>query len=113
MRKYIHKMLLKASDSPMIKHSLHPTAPPPSLLLPHSTSQGCCGQSPSLQPLQNCSVQLQQTQTYIPGDGAVAFDLTASDEVPDAGHPMAQQGECGHEQGEDHGAVLRVAVQLL
>lgn len=26
---------------------------------------------------------------------------------------MGQQGERGHEQGEDHGAVLGVAVQLL
>ncbi|TNN70252.1 hypothetical protein EYF80_019466 [Liparis tanakae] len=56
---------------------------------------------------------LQQTQTYIPGGGAITFDLAASDEVPDAGHPMAEQGERGHEQGEDHGAVLGVAVQLL
>ena len=53
------------------------------------------------------------TQTYIPGDGAVAFNLTASDEVPDAGHPVSEQGERGHEQRQDHGAVLGVAVQLL
>ena len=26
---------------------------------------------------------------------------------------MGQQGERGHEQGEDHGAVLGVAIQLL
>lgn len=52
-------------------------------------------------------------QTYIPGGGAIAFNLTASNEIPDAGHPVGQQGERGHEQGEDHSAVLRVTVQLL
>lgn len=54
-----------------------------------------------------------KTQTYIPGGRAVTFDLAASDEVPDARHPMGQQGERGHEQGEDHGAVLGVTIQLL
>lgn len=54
-----------------------------------------------------------ETQTYIPGSRAVTFDLAASDEVPDARHPMGQQGERGHEQGEDHGAVLGVTIQLL
>ena len=52
-------------------------------------------------------------QTYIPGGGAVTFDLAASDEVPHAGHPVGQEGKGGHEQGEDHGAVLGVPVQLL
>lgn len=54
-----------------------------------------------------------QVPTYIPGGGAVAFDLAASDEVPHAGHPVGQKGERGHEQGQDDGAVLGVAVQLL
>ena len=43
----------------------------------------------------------------------VALHLLASDDVPDAGHPVGQQGEHGHEQREHHGAVLGVAVQLL
>ena len=50
--------------------------------------------------------------TDVPGVGAV-FDLSASDEVPDAGHPVGQQGEHGHEQGEDHSTVLGVTLQLL
>lgn len=41
------------------------------------------------------------------------MNLAAADEVPNTRHPVGQQGEGGHEQGEDHGAVLRVAVQLL
>ena len=57
------------------------------------------------------------TQTCAPTDvpraGAVVLDLGASDEVPETGHPVGQQGEGGHEEGEDHGAVLGVAVQLL
>ncbi len=52
-------------------------------------------------------------QTYIPGGGAIAFNLTASNEIPDAGHPVGEQGEGGHEQGEHDGAVLGVTVQLL
>lgn len=50
--------------------------------------------------------------TNVPGVGAV-FDLSASNEVPDAGHPVGQQGEHGHEQGENHSAVLGVPVHLL
>lgn len=53
------------------------------------------------------------TQTYIPRGGAVTLNLAAANEVPNTCHPVGQQGEGGHEQGEDHGAVLRVAVQLL
>lgn len=56
---------------------------------------------------------IAKTQTYIPIRRAVALNLTAADEVPDAGHPVSKQGEGRHEQCEDHGAVLRVAVQLL
>lgn len=41
------------------------------------------------------------------------LDLSASNHVPDAGHPMRHQGKDGHQQGQHHGAVLRVAVQLL
>lgn len=54
-----------------------------------------------------------QVRTYIPGGGAVTFDLAASDEVPHTGHPVGQEGKRGHEQGQDHGAVLGVTVQLL
>lgn len=64
-------------------------------------------------PLQSSYEVTTQTQTYVPGGRAVAFDLTAADEVPDAGHPVSQQGERGHEQGEDHSAVLGVTIQLL
>lgn len=49
--------------------------------------------------------------TNIPGGGT--FHLLATYEVPDAGHPVGQQGEHGHQQREHHGAVLRVALQLL
>lgn len=52
-------------------------------------------------------------QTYIPGGRAIAFNLTATDEVPHTGHPMGQQGKCGHEQSKDHSAVLGVTIQLL
>lgn len=52
-----------------------------------------------------------ETLTYVPG--RVALDLAAPDEVPDARHPVRQQGERGHEQREHHGAVLGVPVQLL
>lgn len=41
------------------------------------------------------------------------LDLSASNHVPDAGHPVRHEGEHGHQQGQHHGAVLRVAVQLL
>lgn len=54
-----------------------------------------------------------QVQTYIPGGGAVTFNLAASNEVPHTGHPVGQQGKRGHEQGQNHSAVLGVTVQLL
>lgn len=43
----------------------------------------------------------------------VSLHLHLADDVPDAGHPVGQQGERGHEQREDHCAVLGVAIQLL
>lgn len=51
--------------------------------------------------------------TYVPGGGVIGLNLAAPDEVPDTGHPVCQEGECGHEQREDHGAVLGVTIQLL
>ena len=51
--------------------------------------------------------------TDVPGPGHGALDLGPPDEVPDAGHPVSDEGEGGHEQGEHHSAVLGVALQLL
>lgn len=50
--------------------------------------------------------------TNIPVVG-VCLHLHLADNVPDAGHPVGQQGKHGHEQRQDHGAVLRVAVHFL
>lgn len=50
--------------------------------------------------------------TDIPVVG-VGLHLHLADDVPDAGHPVGQEGEHRHEQGQDHRAVLRVAVHLL
>ena len=55
----------------------------------------------------------QQALTNIPGNGVAALDLPASYDVPDAGHPVSQQSEHRHEQGQDHGAVLGVTIQFL
>lgn len=54
---------------------------------------------------------MKKTLTNIPGARTLHF--LATDEVPDTGHPVSQQREHGHEQREDHGAVLGVALQLL
>lgn len=51
--------------------------------------------------------------TYVPGYGVTAFYLLASDDVPDTSHPVSQQSKHRHEQGQDHSAVLGVAVQFL
>jgi len=61
-------------------------------------------------------VELSNTHnvlTYVPGNQVTAFYLLASDDVPDTSHPVSQQSEHRHEQGQDHSAVLGVAVQLL
>lgn len=50
--------------------------------------------------------------TNVPGTRAV-FNLAASNDVPDTGHPMSKQGEHGHKEREHHCAVLRVTLQLL
>lgn len=50
--------------------------------------------------------------TDIPVVG-IGLNLHLADNVPDAGHPVSQQGEHGHQQRQDHSAVLRVAVHLL
>lgn len=47
----------------------------------------------------------ESTLTNIPVVG-VGLHLHLTNDVPDAGHPVGQQGEHGHEQGEDHRAVL-------
>lgn len=38
--------------------------------------------------------------------------LHVADGVPDAGEPVGDEGEDAHEQHEDGGTVLRIAVQL-
>lgn len=53
------------------------------------------------------------TLTDVPGHGVAALYLRASDDIPDTGHPVSQQSEGRHEQRQNHGAVLGVAVQLL
>lgn len=53
------------------------------------------------------------TLTDVPGNGVAALYLRASDDIPDTGHPVSQQSEGRHEQRQNHGAVLGVAVQLL
>lgn len=53
------------------------------------------------------------TLTNVPGYRVAALDLRASDDVPDAGHPVSQQSKRRHEQRQNHGAVLGVTVQLL
>lgn len=50
--------------------------------------------------------------TNIPVVG-VCLHLHLANDVPDAGHPVGQQGEHGHEQRQHHRAVLRVAVHFL
>lgn len=55
----------------------------------------------------------KQALTNFPLQKAVVFPLHFSDDVPDARHPVGQQGEHGHEQSQDDRAVLGVAVQLL
>lgn len=50
--------------------------------------------------------------TDIPVVG-IGLHLHLAYDVPDAGHPVGQQGEHGHQQRQDHRAVLRVAVHLL
>lgn len=44
---------------------------------------------------------------------SVALHLFPSDDIPDAGHPVSEQSEHGHEECEHHGTVLRVTIQLL
>lgn len=61
----------------------------------------------------NIQLQRENALTDFPGNGVAALDLLAPNDVPDAGHPVGEQGEHGHEQGQHHGAVLGVAVQLL
>lgn len=51
--------------------------------------------------------------TYVPGEGVILFHLPFPYDIPDAGHPVSEQGKHGHEKGEDDCAVLGVAVQLL
>lgn len=53
------------------------------------------------------------TLTDVPGDGVAALYLRPADDVPDAGHPVSQQSKGRHEQRQNHGAVLGVAVQFL
>lgn len=65
----------------------------------------------SVQLWSKCTSLCVCVLTDIPGSRT--FDLLAADEVPDAGHPVSQQGEHGHEQSENHSAVLRVPLQLL
>lgn len=55
----------------------------------------------------------EEELTYVPGEGVVLFHLPLPYDIPDAGHPVGQQGKHGHEEREDDGAVLGVAVQLL
>lgn len=43
--------------------------------------------------------------------GFAALNLLLADVEPDAGHPMGEQREDSHEQGEHNRAVLRVPVQ--
>lgn len=43
----------------------------------------------------------------------VRVHFLLADNVPDAGHPVGQKSKHGHQQGENHSAVLRVAVHLL
>lgn len=62
---------------------------------------------------QTTQMQREKALTDFPGNGVAAFYLLAPDDVPDAGHPVGEQSEHRHEQGQDHGTVLGVAVQLL
>lgn len=50
--------------------------------------------------------------TYARQLGGAVLDLVLSNEVPDAGDPVSQESKDGHEEGEHHRAVLRVAVQV-
>lgn len=51
--------------------------------------------------------------TYVPGEGVILFHLPFPYDIPDAGHPVSDQGKHGHEECEDDCAVLGVAIQLL
>ena len=62
--------------------------------------------SPSL-PHQSVS-----SLTYGPV-GRVPVELFTADDVPDAGEPVRQHGEHGHQEGQYDEAVLRVVVKLL
>lgn len=81
----------------------------PLALLPHSSAHSTRSTGGTL-VLQAC---LHPTLTNLPGAGVIALQLLAADDVPDAGHPVRQQREHGHEQRQHHGAVLRVPIQLL
>lgn len=51
--------------------------------------------------------------TNVPGNRVAAFYLLASYDVPDTSHPVSEQSKHRHEQGQNHGAVLGVAIQFL
>lgn len=72
-----------------------------------------CLTFPPLKCLANIQMLREKTLTNFPGNGVAAFYLLAANDVPDAGHPVGEQSEHRHEQGQHHGAVLGVAVQLL
>lgn len=51
--------------------------------------------------------------TDVPEQRVIGLHLPAPDDVPDAGHPVGEECEDGHEQREHHSAALGVALQLL
>lgn len=53
------------------------------------------------------------TLTDVPGNRVAAFYLRTSDDIPDAGHPVSQESKRGHEQRQNHSAVLGVTIQFL
>lgn len=81
------------------------TRTPPSRTFPHS--DGHIRPLPSdmhATLLSACSTDLRQLRL-------AAFDLLLANVEPNAGHPVSEQGEHSHEQGEHNRAVLRVPVQ--
>lgn len=68
----------------------------------------CCSKS-----FADTQMHREKALTNFPGNGVAAFYLLPPNDVPGAGHPVCEQSEHGHEQGQDHRTVLGVAVQLL
>lgn len=67
-----------------------------------------CGHRNHPTPQTLCTVG---TSTNLGQLRSTALNLLLANVEPDTGHPVCEQGEHSHEQGEHHGTVLGVAVK--